>query len=431
MWDQFVIVNPKRRSSTLRDRDDWFPYYAGFSGEFARVLLRTSGLQQGSSCMDPWNGSGTTTAAASLHRHRILGFDLNPVMVVVARSRLFPRVELPSVAPLLADLARKSTESQVECGPTDPLLTWFVADSAIAVRSIERAIHALLVSADSLSVALADISGLSAVAAFFYVALFRSVRHLLQKFTPSNPTWVRRPRTPQARLRPAFENVWLLFQQYVTNMKTGILNEPPQWETIDANYTIEVAASDNLPVADSSVDLVLTSPPYCTRIDYAISTSPELAILGLSLDTELKTLRSRLIGTPTIHTKIPSVEPSWGISCSTFLEQVRSHPSKAAKSYYYKTYVQYFSGIDRSLREVARCMKPTAKCIIVVQDSYFKDIRANLPAMFADLASKHGLFLGRRDDFPMSRTLANINTKSRQYRTHSFAVESVLCFGKN
>jgi hypothetical protein len=431
MWDQFGIVNPKRRLSTPLGRDEWFPFYAGFSGEFARELFRTSGLPQGSLCMDPWNGSGTTSAAASLHKHRVLGFDLNPVMAVVARARLLPQGELPSVAPLLSDLARKSVDSSCEFDRTDPLLTWFVVDAATSIRSIERAIHKLLVSADSQTVALDRVSGFSAIAAFFYVALFRAVRRLLLRFTTSNPTWLRRPKTQQARLRPAFENVLASFQHCVIDMRNSILCEPSHWEMMDANCVIEVAPSDRLPVGDSTVDLVLTSPPYCTRIDYAISTSPELAVLGLGLDKGLRSLRSQLIGTPTIHAKAPLADSAWGDICSAFLEKVRSHSSKAAKSYYYKTYVQYFYGIDSSLRDIARCMKPRAKCIIVVQDSYFKDLKANLPAIFIDLCAKHGLRLGRRDDFPMTRTLVNINTNSRRYRTESSAVESVLCFNKS
>jgi len=84
--DQLVITNPKRRSATHAGRDQWFPYYAGFSSDFARQLIASGALAEGSTLMDPWNGSGTTTSSAALNGCKALGFDLNPVMAVVAKA---------------------------------------------------------------------------------------------------------------------------------------------------------------------------------------------------------------------------------------------------------------------------------------------------------------------------------------------------------
>ena len=46
-------------------------------------------------------------------------------------------------------------------------------------------------------------------------------------------------------------------------------------------------------------DLILGSPPYCTRIDYVISTLPELAVLGYC-NEDLAVLRASMLGTPTM-----------------------------------------------------------------------------------------------------------------------------------
>jgi hypothetical protein len=430
VWNRLAIVNPKRRTSTSVGRDEWFPYYAGFSGEFARKVLGTAGTSEGSVCLDPWNGSGTTTAAAAVYKYRALGFDLNPVMVVVAKARLLPRVEVPSVPSLLATVVRTAVEHPTACDSDDPLLSWFFNRSAATIRSLERSVHTLLISVDSRSKATDAASGMSAIGSFFYVALFRTVRHLLRRFISSNPTWVRRPVVPQARLRPTSDEILLLFQRYTSDMADSVLTEPSEWDFVDGDCIVKAAASDKLPIADSSVDIVVTSPPYCTRIDYAIATSPELAVLGLNFGKKLKDLRKQLIGSPTIQKQPTNASPSWGATCNSFLEEVRSHRSKAALSYYYKTYAQYFCGIHDSMREIARCMKPEAKCIIVVQDSFFKDVKADLPTIFTEIAGVCGLTLGRREDFDLSTTLININTRSREYRTDSSSVESVLCFNK-
>ena len=214
-------------------------------------------------------------------------------------------------------------------------------------------------------------------------------------------------------------------------MSASIESEPREWDFTNSRCSISVASSDCLPVADRSVDFILSSPPYCTRIDYGVATSPELAVLGFRLTKPLRDLRKRLIGTPTIQDVVPSADINWGPTCNAFLRRLRNHPSKAAETYYYKTYVQYFAGISQSLSELSRCMKDDARCVIVVQDSYFKDLRVDLTSMFAEIGCGFRLALSRQVDFPILRTFASINTRSRNYRAETSAIESILCFTKN
>lgn len=431
MCDHFVITNPKRRSSVAVGRDEWFPYYAGFSGAFARELIRSVGLSRRPTFMDPWNGGGTSTSAAALYGYRALGFDINPVMAVVGKALLLPRTELPSLAPLLAEITKRTAVSGSVRSDLDPLLAWFVPEAAAAIRAIDRAIHILLVSANPVANSVESASKMSAIAAFFYVALFRTVRHLLARFRPSNPTWITRPSCLRSRIRPSIADIRSSFAAQVSDMSATLTVEPREWDLTSADCIIKVASSESLPVPDNTVDLVLSSPPYCTRIDYGVATSAELAVLGFQIADRLRELRGALIGTPTIQAIPVLPDLRWGVTCSAFLDRVLHHPTRAAKSYYYKTYVQYFAAIARSISEIARCVKPRGTCIIVVQDSYFKNVRADLAAMFTEIACANKLMLSRQVDFPMSQTLVNINTKSRRYRSSSSAIESVLCFTKN
>lgn len=431
MCDQFVIENPKRRPSTTVGRDEWFPYYAGFSSEFARKIISSSGLDQQSTFLDPWNGGGTSTSAAALYGHHTIGFDLNPVMVVVAKARLLPGIELPSVAPLLVQIVKRASDSDSPSYEEDPLNTWFMPSASKEIRSIDRAIRVLLICASSSETSVQLVSRMSAMASFFYVALFRTVRQLLARFQASNPTWIRRPATPRSRIRPATEEIRSVFEQHVSAMSSDIRTESRRLPAANDDCCIEVASSEKLPVRTNSVDLVLSSPPYCTRIDYGVATSPELAVLGVGMGKTLHELRNALIGTPTIQGVPRGPNPNWGPTCNAFLGQVVRHPSKAAESYYYKTYTQYFSAIAKSFSEIARCVKPRGNCVIVVQDSYFKGIRADLATIFTEIASTNQLSLSRQIDFPMSRTLAQINTNSRRYRSSSRPIESVLCYTKN
>jgi hypothetical protein len=381
--------------------------------------------------MDPWNGSGTTTSSAVLSGHKAVGFDLNPVMAVVAKARLLPQCEVASIAPLLADILKKAVCSKGMPDVSDPLRIWFAPDATATVRRIERAIYRLLISAAKSGGALDSVGDISSLAAFFYVALFRAVRSLLHRFKGSNPTWITRPRTLNCRIRPTASTVRECFSDYVTQMVLNSLSTLAESEHRTADSTIRVASSDKLPVRRGTIDFVLSSPPYCTRIDYGVATLPELAVLGFEVDTRLGELRARLIGTPTIHADTPEPDASWGSTCLALLEGIRHHSSKAAEAYYYKTYIQYFAAMARSFSEVSRCLKRRATCVLVVQDSYFKDLHIDLAAVFAEMALSASLELRGQVDFPISRTFGSINSSSRSYRNTSSATESVLCFVKD
>src|SRR5687768_10602167 len=94
------IPSPKRDRSSMTGRAGWYPYYAGFSADFAQAVLDSFADRRHSTVLDPWNGSGTTTAVTAGKGFEGFGFDLNPVMLIVARARLLNKRERSSLMPL-------------------------------------------------------------------------------------------------------------------------------------------------------------------------------------------------------------------------------------------------------------------------------------------------------------------------------------------
>ena len=64
----------------------WYPYVQDFSGDFAIEWLSELS-KPGELVWDPFLGSGTTTLAAMLLGRRAAGYDMNPLMVDVARAK--------------------------------------------------------------------------------------------------------------------------------------------------------------------------------------------------------------------------------------------------------------------------------------------------------------------------------------------------------
>ena len=425
----FRLHSPKR---SLRSRDEWFRYYAGYSDRFVVDVLGHLRLPERSTVADPWNGSGTTTKAAHDLGYNAYGFDVNPVMVLVAKARLLGQAIRPSHLSLAENMIERALgDGSLEL-PDEPLRAWFAPSSAAILRRLERALQRLLVDTDTIRNLAheSSLDSVSPVAAFFYTALFRTVRGFVRTFEATNPTWITAP-TKAHRVRPRPDDICLSFLAHVSEMaplpgdgRRQILSN------MQAQSDIRLASSQNLPLAPASVDAFITSPPYCTRIDYAIATRPELAVLGLST-IDLPELRRRMIGTPTVAKQTITPRKEWGGACLQFLDAVASHSSRASATYYLKTHLQYFDSIYDSLRELDRALRPAGSCVIVVQDSFYKDIHNDLPQIFVQMSNSLGWVLKGLRSFPIERTMAAVNPRHQVYGRRGGAIESVLWFLRN
>ena len=67
---------------------------------------------------------------------------------------------------------------------------------------------------------------------------------------------------------------------------------------------------------------------------------------------------------------------------------------------------------------------------MVVQDSYYKEVRNDLAAIVSEMGYGLGLEQRKRRDFKKVATLAGVNRRSREYRVAGEAVESVLALEK-
>jgi DNA modification methylase len=414
------VRSPK--NGARKDPKGAFDYYAGFSDSFVADVLAT--LDRDAVVMDPWNGAGTTTRQAWLAGHEAIGVDANPAAVIAARARLVGGTNRASLPPLAEHILSLATDRAIRAPDDSVLHRWFSARTADQLWQLERAIAHLLIDRDDPppGVALGP-ETVSSVASYFYVALFRVVRSLVVPFLGSNPTWIKRAKTRDELIDLDRRAIRASFSEAHQSLGRRLLrpDDPPAPDRVD----VRLANSRSLPVPADSVDAVITSPPYCTRIDYIIGTLPELAVLGLR-EPEVRHLRDSMIGTPTVH--VPSAEmlegqQSWGPHAQRFHRAVRKHSSRASAGYYARHFAQYFDAMVDSLGEVARVIRPGGTATIVLQDSYYKEIRLDLPKVLDEMARAHGWRVGARHRFPVHAPKATIHPYAKRYRQISSATE--------
>lgn len=402
-------------------------YYPGFNSSFVEDVLNHLQLPPDAIVIDPWNGAGTTTTVASSMGFSALGIDINPVLVVIARSRLLGPEVLESLEPLTHELLVRARRSESVVTAEDPLAQWFTAGTMRYLRCIERSIQDLLIEPGGIvdftsPVALDRVSSL---AAWFYVVLFETVRSFLSGYTSSNPTWFKlknQGKRVSVRLDRIDARVRAIQRQH--GIQLAEFTE--RTELGDRQAVIRLGDSCNLKVADESMEACITSPPYCTRIDYAVQTRPELAVLAVGDGFDFRRLREASIGTPTMVAVKPEQDEQWGSYTSSLLDRIATHKSKGSATYYYRYFVQYFDSMYRSMSELRRVLKRGSPCALVIQDSYYKDVRVDLARCITQMSEAIGWKVTDRVDFPVPHRRANMNPAARRYRTGVLATESLI-----
>ncbi|MCT7977849.1 site-specific DNA-methyltransferase [Laspinema olomoucense] len=413
----------------------WHSYYAGYSEKFVASAIDYLNLNSDHLLLDPWNGSGTTGVVASNFGISSLGLDINPVMNIfsAAKSRY-----LLSQKPILYQLSHEicQTYSQMisEGNPLteDPLLELMPASVCQGIRLLHLSIEASQYPDYPLSSTLVQFIPISnhptsnPFQSFFHAALFIITRQLMGWQKSSNPTWFK-ANSSQLYSDYGLEQIRDKFRTTIQGMVADLetYQNKNQSQVFHLPITMD---SREIALSDNSIDGIITSPPYLTRIDYAISTKPELLILRDT--TYLRQLREKMMGTPVIVDKTIQINPIWGKFCGRLLENILNHPSKASASYYFHTQTQYFQDVEKSLQEIIRVLKPKCKAMIVVQSSYFKEHEIPLSEIYVEMIQNLGSYSQVIKREPVRGHLASINSKSNQYKPNKVYYEDVVLLEK-
>jgi DNA modification methylase len=354
--------------------DGWYRYYAGFPSTFVEQVLRHYACTARAIVLDPWNGCGTTTYVARNLGFLSIGLDLNPFASYVATAKLICYEDGEEIHDILESAIQVSPHRRNrDIVKDDPLLEWLEPETATQVRSI---VDAMTRTTLTRSVPYPPAPQFC----FALLCLIRALRDMGLYKRVSNPSWT----IPGKRLAVSIDELRRAWHEVASHCLCDVVRcQEPLPES-----TVLIGDSRRLPLNDGSVDLVITSPPYCTRIDDAVKTKFELAVMGLGSKGKFAELRRQLMGTTTIRLKKRMKIPdSWAPLVRDTLKQIFSHPSHASSNYYFKNLWQYFDDAHQSLAELHRVLKPGGRAIIVLRTSYYKEISLELPDLYLDMAN--------------------------------------------
>lgn len=145
---------------------------------------------------------------------------------------------------------------------------------------------------------------------------------------------------------------------------------------------IEFGDVQNLPLKDESVDLIVTSPPYASNaIDYMRAHKFSLIWLGYSIE-ELSLRRKNYIGgEDTMKTELEKLPNS----TSEIVSEISNLDEKRGKVLH-----RYYSEMQRVLREMYRVLKPNKTAVFVVGNSTMRGRNTQTQNCLAEIGQSIG-----------------------------------------
>mgnify|MGYP006284061535 CR=1 FL=1 len=427
------VHSSKRGDNERRGVHAWHDYYAGYAEQFVDDVLGQI-AHRGDLILDPWNGSGTTTLVSQRKGLGSLGIEINPVMSHHARAkdlRLAQAEGLPDAIENLINSAQQR-DGSVSVDLDNKLSEIFDEASLGALVALKKEI--LQREYETSTPYFASVSygegrveqvGHSSTRSFFLSALFQTLREVGNFGSGSNPTWTKLEESNDD-VEP--EMIFSTFERRAREM-IGDLETAQRGATGLTDFGVLTADSKQMPIRDECFDVVITSPPYCTRIDYAVSTKPELLLIGAD-EGEFDTFRRTVMGAPVVVDKEIDRRELWGSKCLNLLDEIENHDSRASDTYYITLYEQYFRDAAQSLREIERVLKPDGRAAIVLQTSFYKEVEVPLSEIYMEMAQNLGFRpeLGKRE--VVKQHMAHINKDSQAYKRNKVYYEDLVLLEK-
>jgi DNA modification methylase len=253
------------RTSTFVDNMElpihrWFRYSAGFSAEWVKGVVRGFKRNNSITLFDPFVGCGTAILAGEESGIESFGIEAHPFVSRIAKAKLLWSEDVNTFKSLAIDVLEYS-QNLVGAPKSYPKLI-YKCYSEDALNELDKLKRSWLYKNDD-----------SAVSELTWLALVGILRvtssagtapwqYVLPKKTKREPMHPYKAFLNQIRM---MSHDMLYFQSVVKEHKAKIFED-------DARICSKIA--------DDSIDLIITSPPYTNNYDYADATRLEMSFFG-------------------------------------------------------------------------------------------------------------------------------------------------------
>lgn len=416
-----VLSTPKQVNWSPTDNPlSLSKYYAGFSPAFVKDAIKALKITDKDTILDPWAGQGTTGWVSQNLGINSCLVDINPVMSIYAGA---------ADAKLLIENKRNKIIKQIDniLLTNVPKCTHQCIGPEWAPKKLWEMTHSIVSYLNEQGLFSKD-SEVNTELALISAATFIFFKNKIKWNPTSNPTHFKIGTEPSS-YKCTYEHYCKMILRKVISLLDSRI-EKVETNKI-GNLRVFNGDSKSIPLNDEAVDFVITSPPYCTRIDYAKLTLIELSVLASCGSKNLDDLRLNQMGSPVISKEKSVFSGDWGKTCENILSFVFNHDSHGSKNYYHKNLLKYFSDAYSSIKEIKRCLKPNGQGLLVVQNSYYKESEIQLSKIYQEMFSGLGFEASISSRHLLKNVMAYKNGKSKKYISNAREYyEDVIYFRK-
>jgi len=372
----------------------WVPWIAGFSCSFVRDILDTF-LASTGIVLDPFSGVGTTLVEAILRGHNAIGFEINPYAALACRAKV--NAHKVSVEELRAEVAKlqafyrdkASNGHKTESTPPQGFRTRSEFYSP-------KVLHKVLILQDFID-AIAD----SDLRDLFRLAFASTmIRYSNYSYEPSLG---RRVSAGKSEIHdfPVGQTVASKLLEMAEDITWFQDNLPEGSQKAKVHNTSFFEHEEYL--APSSVDLVITSPPYLNNYHYNRNTRPQLYWLGYAeRPKDLKPLEHSNFGKywQTVRDE-DSIDLGFSLPGTDLRERLQTlRKTNPERGVYggngWANYAaSYFNDCYAFSKALKRVLKPQGSAVVVIGNSILQGIMIPTDRYFGKIAESVGLDLVR------------------------------------
>lgn len=323
--------------------------------------------------LDPMMGSGTIPVLAALHGHRAIGFDVDPLALLIARAwgRPLHRATVIEAAQRVVREARgeETAPEFLDRETADFVDYWFDRETqkrltalAAAIKRQPPDLHDVLWCAFSRLIITKDAGASRA----------RDVSH---------------SRPHRVRAGASFDPI----QRYSNAVEVVVRRHEAVGQRRPSVARLRLDAGDarRLPLRRHSVDAVLTSPPYLQAIDYMRGHRLSLVWMGYSMRF-LRELRGTSIGTER------------GLADATGFEEIAEGVApESLRPRARHILRRYVDDLGRVVADCARVLRPDGTATFVVAAATLEGAPIDVSGIVCQLMNHHGFGLESKFTRPL------------------------------
>ena len=307
--------------------------------------------------LDPMAGSGTTLVVARAKGHKAIGYDTDPLAIIIARAWCTD-VDSERLAVLAEEVLSRARIIAQSTPPEKAypyhsdqetrkfIDFWFDKDNQIQLAALARSISQIdsLAERNLLWVAFSRLIITKTTGASLAMDVSHSRPHRKYRYAPVR----------------AFNNF--------LDAVNYIIKKAPFRRELDKYPKARIERGDarKLPLQNNSVDIVITSPPYLNAIDYLRGHRLSLVWMGYTIGT-LRKIRSNNIG---VERSLQATEEA-GIGAD-IIEKMGDIQNLDERLQ--GIIRRYIHDMRKFVAEMRRVLKPGGRAVFVVGDSTIRGV---------------------------------------------------------